>query len=273
MSAEEFARQLRHRRETQHYGSIIVIGGGCYGSYYVRQLHRAASAGALSYERLLIVDRDSTCAVATTPRDGKVVIVTEPWSDFLARYLAAAAGEPDACSLDAIVPSPLMPHVMFDWLRDRACERWPTRRIETRPIQRAPSMPWQHAHADGTHYVSFAEWMCPINCIEPANCPEIRGPRTWSMPPAVRAYVDAENSHGGKLSGPVVFHCRHRAYGVGMFDTAEVLDGDRAVAAAVTGGGEPEGSRVDLLVATVSHCHGALSILSVGPLPPPSERP
>lgn len=269
MSASEFDRLPQGRRETQRYGSIIIIGGGCYGLYYVRQLLRAASAGAVTYERLLVVDRDPTCAVATAPRDGRVTVVTEPWSNFLAKYLAAAAGEPDNSSQDAIVPSPLMPHVMFDWLRDRAAQRWPTRCVETRPIPRAPSMPWQHAHADGTHYVSFAEWMCPINCIEPANCPEIRGPRTWSMPPAVRAYVDAENSHDGRLAGPVIFHCRHRAYGVGMFDTAEVLAGDRAVAAAVAEGEELEGSRVDLLVATVSHCHGALSILSVGP----SEQP
>ncbi|MFN2400565.1 MAG: hypothetical protein ABR543_18300 [Gemmatimonadaceae bacterium] len=269
MSANEVDRPPKHRRETQRYGSIIVIGGGCYGSYYVRQLLRAARAGAIAYERLLVVDRDPTCAVATATRDGKVTVVTEPWSEFLGKYLASAASEPHNCCQDAIVPSPLMPHVMFDWLRDRARERWPSRSIEMRPVSRAPSMPWQHAHPDGTHYVSFAEWMCPINCIEPANCPEIRGPRTWSMPQAVRAYVDAENSREGRLAGPVIFHCRHRAWGVGMFDTADVLAGDRAVAFAVAKGAEPEGSRVDLLVATVSHCHGALSILSVGP----SEQP
>jgi hypothetical protein len=106
--------------------------------------------------------------------------------------------------------------------------------------------------------VSFAEWMCPINCIEPAMCPEIRGPRTWSLPPAVRAYVAAERARGRNLAGPVIFHCAHRAYGVGMFDTREVLAGDQLVASAGADG------PADVLVGTVSHCHGALNVLSIG---------
>src|SRR5215210_128458 len=46
------------------YGTIVVVGGGCYGSYYVRQLSRAAEAGALTWERLVVVDRDPNCRVA-----------------------------------------------------------------------------------------------------------------------------------------------------------------------------------------------------------------
>jgi hypothetical protein len=48
----------------QRYGTIVVVGGGCYGSYYVRQLGRASSADALSAERVLVVDRDPACRVA-----------------------------------------------------------------------------------------------------------------------------------------------------------------------------------------------------------------
>lgn len=54
-----------------------------------------------------------------------------------------------------------------------------------------------------------------------------RGPRSWSLPVAVRAYVDEEGvGQTSPLAGPVIFHCEHRAYGVGMFDTQAVLDGD-----------------------------------------------
>ena len=49
--------------ETQRYGTIIVVGGGCYGSYYVRQLGRAAAAGAIACKRLVVVDRDPECRV------------------------------------------------------------------------------------------------------------------------------------------------------------------------------------------------------------------
>lgn len=249
----------------QRYGTIVVVGGGCYGSYYVRQLTRGAEAGALSYERLLVVDRNADCRVAAEVADGLhgansrapvPVVVVSDWAEFFDRYLEEAGR--DGAASDAIVPSPLMPHLMYQWLLTRAQRRWPGRTVETRPLEREPSMPWQRRADDGTHYVSYAEWMCPINCVEPATCPAIRGPRTWSMPPGVRAYVAAERARGRELAGPVIFHCSHRAYGVGMFDTADVVAADRLVAEAGTHGS------AEVLVGTVSHCHGALNVLGIG---------
>lgn len=251
------------RKSVQRYGTIVVVGGGCYGAYYVRQLQRAAAAGALFCERLLVVDHDPRCRVASesagvaAPVSMRPTVIVQPWREFFPEYFAAAARD-DRAAADAIVPSPLMPHLMFEWLVQRARARWPERRVDTRPLDRSPSVPWQYAAPDGTHYVSFAEWTCPINCIEPALCPEIRGPRTWSMPRAINAYVAAERARGHDLAGPVVFHCTHRAYGVGMFDTRDVLAADRMVEAVGTG------AAADVLVGTMSHCHGAWSVLAVG---------
>jgi hypothetical protein len=152
-----------------------------------------------------------------------------------------------------------MPHLMYDWLLDRARRRWPGRQVEPRRLEIAPDVPWTRTGDDGTQYVSFAEWMCPINCIEPPRCPHTRGPRSWSMPPAIRSFVDARRKAGHELHGPCVFHCTHRTYGVGMLDTRDVVAADRLVAAAGTFGA------ADVLVGTASHCHGALGILSVGP--------
>lgn len=247
-------------REQQHYGTIVVVGGGCYGSYYVRQLRRAVAAGAITVEHLVVVDRDAACRVAleACPEAERVVpeIVVAEWSAFFAEYFSRALGTPS--DTDAIVPSPLMPHLMFEWLLARARDRWPGRAVGTRPLGAAPAVPWQAPGANDVHYVSFAEWMCPINCIEPAKCPETRGPRSWSMPVAVREFVEAETRRGRVLAGPVIFHCSHRAYGVGMFDTRDVLAADRLVAQVGAAG------PADVLVGTVSHCHGALSILAVG---------
>lgn len=247
----------------QHYGTIVVVGGGCYGSYYVRQLSRAAKAGALDFERLLVVDRDANCRVALETGEAATegdtpapVVVVSEWTGFFDSYLAGAAR--DGAGADAIVPSPLMPHLMYEWLLERARRRWPDRLVETRPLESEPPMPWQRRAEDGTHYVSYAEWTCPINCVEPATCPAIRRPRSWSMPPGVRAYVDAERARGRELAGPVIFHCTHRAYGVGMFDTSAVVAADRLVEQA-----GDEGS-AEVLVGTVSHCHGALNVLAIG---------
>ena len=241
--------------DAQRYGTIVVIGGGCYGSWYLRQLRRARDAGALDWRRLLIVDHDPDCRVQReldAPAAGDVRVVRSEWSTFVARWLSESADD------DALVPSPLMPHLLFEWLLQRARERWPERRIDRVALDRPPSTPWQRASDAGTHYVSFAEWMCPINCIEPPLCPVIRGPRSWSLPPAVRAYADAERRRGHALHGPLVFHCAHRAYGVGMIDARDVLAADRAVEAV----GTSPPARV--LVGTVSHCHGALDLMAIG---------
>ena len=107
--------------------------------------------------------------------------------------------------------------------------------------------------------MSFAEWMCPVNCIEPRLCPVTRGPRDWSLPPAIRTYAEEERQRGRTIVGPLVFHCTHRAYGVGMIDVSDVLDADRMVAQAGTSGA----ARV--LVGTMSHCHGALDLVAIAP--------
>jgi len=256
------------RRELQSFGTIVIVGGGCYGSYYLRQLQRAGAAGAVGWQRLLVIDRDPACRViaeaAATARAWPVglpnhEVITADWLGFFGGYLDAAASDPASAQSDAIVPSPLMPHLMYDWLLERARRRWPDRSVGRRPLEVAPSVPWTKAGGDGTQYVSFAEWMCPINCIEPARCPHTRGPRSWSMPPAIQAFVHERKGAGQELHGPCVFHCTHRAYGVGMLDTRDVIAADLLVAAAGTAGA------ADVLVGTASHCHGALGVLSIGP--------
>jgi hypothetical protein len=243
-------------RETQRFGSIIVVGGGCYGGYYVRQLARAERAGALAWESVVVVDRDARCPVALLPladRPSGLRVDTAEWAAFFADYLGRAATEPHRHEHDAIVPSPLMPHLMADWLADRARERRPARRVATEPLAEPPAVPWQRAGDDGTHYVSFAEWMCPINCIEPPRCPHTRGERSWSLPPALALYAARERDAGRPLEGPFVFHCAHRAFGVGMLDVRDILAADRAIAVR----GEAPGTAA-YLVGTASHCHGAV---------------
>jgi hypothetical protein len=249
-------RAPRVRRDTQRFGTIIVVGGGCYGSYYVRQLARAERAGALAWHALVVVDRDAHCRVSTLPeaeRPSALRLEVGEWAAYFAEYLQRASERPGEAEQDAIVPSPLMPHLMADWLADRARARWPHRRVATEPLAHPPAVPWQRGGEDGTHYVSFAEWMCPINCIEPARCPHTRDERTWSLPVALARHGADERAAGRPVEGPFIFHCAHRAFGVGMLDVRDVLAADRAVAARGTAA-----SPMAFLVGTASHCHGAL---------------
>jgi hypothetical protein len=236
-------------------GDVVIVGGGCYGSFYAGQLLRARARGAVDWRRMLVVDRDPGCRVAgQLPSDGRAELVVDDWGAFFDRYLGAAPAQ-DPAAPDAIVPSPLMPHLMYQWLMRRARARWPGRSVGSRPVEAAAGTPYDVLAPDGTRYVSFADWLCPVHCIEPATCPVIRAPRTWEMGDAMRRLAATVPA-----AGPVLFTCRHRVFGVGMFDVSTVLAGDAAVAEAGAGPGAAA-----VLVATVSACHGAVSLLQLGP--------
>jgi len=214
------------------------------------------SAGAIVAERIAIVDRDANCAVsanlsASSDDPDRAHLVVAEWRDYFEDYLSTAASSPQPYAGDAIVPSPLMPHLMAEWLVRRARERWPERFVRTTAIDSPLAVRWQRNGADGTHYVSFADWMCPINCIEPRMCPVTRDLRDWSLPPTIDAFA---REHGMRSA---VMHCRHRAYGVGMFETSEVLAADATIRDAGATG------TADVIIGTASHCHGALTRLVI----------
>lgn len=229
-----------------------MIGGGCYGSFYTRQLQRAKSRNAIRYQRLLVVDRDAECAVARI--DGDHEIVGSEWSAFLDEYLPTAGK-----GRNLIVPSPLMPHLFFEWLQRRAREAYPGRDVLTNPLTAPLETPYEIEAPDRTRYVSYADWLCPTHCIEPSICPVTRAPRTWDMALAVGGLAGPLGT--GAAIGPIIFECRHVAFGVGAVPTDQVLAGEAAILNA--GGAGP----VDVIVATVSGCHGAVNLLHLGAWP------
>ena len=241
------------------FRDVVIVGGGCYGTFYAGQLERARARGRAAYRRLLVVDRDSACQAARElGEDDTRRLVIQEWGQFFDDYFAGITAPPPGEPTDAIVPSPLMPHLMYEWLVRRARDRWPGRPIETRPVTAGPGTPYDASAPDGTRYISFADWTCPTHCIEPSICPVIRAPRTWEMAEAMEGLTRRlDQSHA--TAGPVLFVCEHRVFGVGMFDVSAVLAGNAQVAAA----GE-EQSPVDVLVGTVSSCHGAVNLLHLG---------
>ncbi|HXI19783.1 MAG TPA: hypothetical protein VNH46_01780 [Gemmatimonadales bacterium] len=245
---------------TVRFADAVIVGGGCYGTFYAGQLLRARAQGKAEFDRLLLVDRDPACrATRELGPDPGWQLVTAEWGDFFDRYLARRSPVESPAAPDVIVPSPLMPHLMYQWLERRARARWPARLTETRPVPEGPGTPYDQAAPDGTRYVSFADWTCPTHCVEPALCPVTRGPRTWEMGEALAALV-RRLGRTRPVTGPVLFHCEHQVFGVGTFSVTEVLAGDARVAQAGA-----TGEAVDVLVGTVSSCHGAVNLLHLGP--------
>src|SRR3954465_14875758 len=117
---------------------VDIVGGGGYGAVSAGQLIEARKRGKAEYRRLLVVDRDPGCRFARElgPGDGRELVGGD-WDRFFDRWLAR---DDDGVG-DAIVPSPLMPHLMFGWLARRARARWPERPVEHRPQERDTETP------------------------------------------------------------------------------------------------------------------------------------
>src|SRR5439155_20036827 len=99
MAADTFAADSRSARPStvQRFGRIVIVGGGCYGSYYLRQLGRARRAGAAEWEELIVVDRDPACAVGQNVPEAlppNTRLVVAEWHAYFEAYLTAAAGDP-----------------------------------------------------------------------------------------------------------------------------------------------------------------------------------
>ena len=236
---------------------IVIVGGGCYGTFYTRQLIEARKRGKVEFHRLLVVDRNPECQAAPDlVGDPSRELVVQDWDQFFDEYLSRAADGrlSSAEHPSVIVPSPLMPHLMYQWLLRRARERWPGRVVESRPLSEGPGTPYDVSSPDLVRYVSFADWICPTHCTEPSRCPIIRGPRTWEMREAIEDLAARL-----RMPAPILFECRHQVYAVGSFSVAEVVAGDRVVAEA-----GKRGEETDLLVGTVSACHGAINLLHLG---------
>ena len=239
---------------------VVVIGGGCYGTFYATQLARAKAKGKASYRRVVLVDRDPSCrARAELPEAADRQLITSEWDAFFDRFLGAARPAAASDEQDYIVPSPHMPHLMFEWVLRRSRARFVDRQFEVVPVPNSLDTPYDRTAADRTRYVSFADWVCPTHCIEPAICPAIGRARTWEMPDAVRGLAERMRADGESVLGPALFVCRHHVYGVGTFAVDAVLEGDRIVAEAAR---QPEGASA--LIGTVSACHGALNLVRIG---------
>jgi hypothetical protein len=236
---------------------VVIVGGGCYGTFYAAQLAKARDRGRVELRRVIVVDRDpeSRARRELGPAPDRVFVTAE-WSAFFDDYLDAAVPGGD----DYIVPSPHMPHLMFEWVLRRARQRWPGRDVAVAPVPGDARTPYDRRAPDHARYLSFAEWICPAHCIEPAVCPATGGPRDWEMSAAVRSLAERLRQQGTPVAGPALFECRHHVFGVGTFAVDAVLAGDRLLA-----GAGASGRPAAVLIGTVSGCHGALNLLQVGP--------
>jgi hypothetical protein len=240
---------------------VVVIGGGCYGTFYAAQLGKAKARGKTDYRAVIVVDRNPKCQARRELGEAPDrEFVVSDWTAFFDEWLGDTPRTTSDARDDQIVPSPHMPHLMFEWVLRRARQRWPGRAVSVVSVPGTLPTPYDRpgGSTDQTRYVSWADWICPTHCIEPALCPAIGAPRTWEMSDTVRALAEQLRATGRPVSGPALFVCKHQVFGVGMFSADSVRAGDQLVAEAGAA------AEADVLVGTISSCHGALNLLRLG---------
>jgi len=234
---------------------FVIFGGGCYGTFYARQLLRAQKAGALAVDDILVVDHGERPHAADLLTDSAPLqIVRADWSDFLDAYLDGKIVSED----EHVVPPPFTPHLAFGWLLRTLGRQFPDAHFTPESFNRLPGTPFQDQRGHGTLAVSHADWLCPVNCIEPARCPATRGPRDWDMDPTVRAFAASLEKAGQAVGRICLFHCHHLAYGVGTYPVQALLDARRDLSTDLA-----DQRQLRFIAGTISRCHGALHLVHV----------
>lgn len=236
---------------------FLILGGGCYGTFYARQLLRAERAGAFPVGEIVVIDHAPGCqARRELPAHPSLRFEVAAWAEYLERELSTLSPN----TRDLLVTPPFTPHLSLSWLLGRLGELAPGWRWELEPFQLLPTLPFARQGEGGPLVVSHADWMCPVHCIEPSTCPMTRGVRDWDLDRTTRELAEQLAGAGQPVEASYLFHCHHRTFGVGAVPLSEVVGALPDLLSRLDSPAPAERRR--FLVATISRCHGALNLLT-----------
>lgn len=208
---------------------IWIIGGGRFGGLTIERL-----SGGRTPPELTIVDPDESRGIGPG-RAGRTIRVEDG-----IRFLADRLGnEPDP---DWIVPA-LPRHLVAEWL----CVRLGADRLRRIPVPESleRELPHPFRGESGDMYVSFADFLCPDDCPEPASACTVTG-----RPRKANLFDRIAELDGPELPVRVV-RSHQLAPGVGGVRPARL-------AALLRDAKRANGPFV---VATACRCHGVLTAL------------
>ena len=235
--------------------NFLVIGGGCYGTYYCRQLLRGAVK--LGLEKITVVDHQVDCQVRREIADPRIEHLTTDWHDFLLPYFheQVARRRSGVELTDHYVPPCIGPHFLFELFETELKRECPTVQLTHPPFGSPVGTPLDMKLADGNRALSFAEWICPHSCIEPRLCPVIRQEKAWDMGEHLSGYFE---EYGLKVDTYHLLPCRHLAMGVGPIPMQLIVDEYLQFSSRMLQPG-----RHLAALATISSCHGLVGLMEV----------
>ena len=231
--------------------NFIILGGGCFGAFYVRQLLRGADR--IGVGAIHIIDKDSNCRVRRDfGENARLAYHIQDWKDFLLPYFNGCLVRREAGEAveDHYIPPTFAPHILMELFLEKASREFPSVRFERRPFETPVGTPVDMLLPAGTRALSFATWTCPASCIEPPTCPHTREPKDWDMKDHLAKTVKADSLH--------VFQCRHYAMGVGTIPVSAILDEYLKFRNIVRAPGRHRAA-----MASVSSCHGLIGLVEV----------
>lgn len=236
---------------------FLIIGGGCYGSFYTRQLLRGA--GHIHFEKIHVVDHDPKCRVFSEYRDAsleikeKLVFHTQDWKEFLKDYLdhLIVRFQKGEVLQDQYAPPCLAPHILYELFLEKVKSEFPKISFSSKPFEKKVGTPFDTLLPAGTRALSFATWTCPHSCIEPPTCPHTRGPKDWDMKEYLMNYFKNE-----KLDSLHYFQCLHYTMGVGTIPIKTIVEEYLKFREVV----RVPGMHLSA-VATISSCHGLVGLV------------
>jgi hypothetical protein len=222
--------EMETTTKSQENKAIIIIGAGHFGQ-------RAATLlSSLEHSSLWIVDRDLTKLKKIGNIGAKRI--AQDGVQFLAKHFSHLA--PSTFIIPAV---PV--HLAFEWLRASLNKKDSIEQISV-PKGVAPRLPHTWDGSEGSLLASYADFRCPEDCPEPANCCTVTGKKRGT--PLYRLLTQLE-PRGFRVH---VIRSRQLAPGVGGYrvrDLKELL------------GKVSEGRKGKWLVATACKCHGVMTAM------------
>lgn len=222
---------------------IHVLGGHPLSCTYITSLLKARDEGLIAFDELHFVDENPR-ARAYADFGDRVIGHEASYTDHLASLMSL---EGDGIS---VVPDHTAPHVFFQlFLKLLASDpQTKTKSVELIALPEALGTPFEKDLKTGLRALSYATWVCPLECDEPDHCPAKDDARDWHMGNMLRE----------KIPALVLFECDQLAYGVAHIPLRTLQSEWEHVRGHVT-----SQKTASLTVATVSKCHGILGSASV----------
>lgn len=170
------------------FRKIIVLGGHQLAFGYLQKLTKASFEGCFPFvPKLFFVDSDANCVVKTvgaqlSRRDpvGTVPLhdvgfINSSYTDFLTEAFSDSQNWEES----VLIPDHTAPHVFFQlFLNLIKQDSGKATLLDSSPDI---ALPFQTRVHEGVYALSYATWICPLECEEPGICPAIKDKRTWDF--------------------------------------------------------------------------------------------